>query len=125
MKILWEIEKLLPFVKTADRLPTLETRLVCRDIHPELPYGRYKIKWLVEDGCTNEKTCEYNFEVNDCKAPTVVCINGLSTDIEATGSATLWASDLTIPKQLHSQCPAAVGNSKSRKCTSRLSIKYR
>jgi len=60
---------------------------------PELPYGTHKIKWIVEDGCGNESVCEYTFIVKDCKAPTVVCKNGLSVNIMPTGMITLWASD--------------------------------
>jgi len=60
---------------------------------PELPYGTHKIKWIVEDGCGNEAVCEYTFIVKDCKAPTVVCLNGLSVNIMPTGMIALWASD--------------------------------
>ncbi|MBK9338672.1 MAG: HYR domain-containing protein [Lewinellaceae bacterium] len=51
---------------------------------PELPYGTHKIKWIVADGCGNEKICEYTFVVKDCKAPTVQCFNGLSTNLMPT-----------------------------------------
>jgi hypothetical protein len=60
---------------------------------PELPYGVHKIKWFVEDGCGNEETCEYMFEVKDCKKPTVVCINGLSVNIMPTKMITLNVGD--------------------------------
>ncbi|HMX41290.1 MAG TPA: hypothetical protein PKD78_13220, partial [Saprospiraceae bacterium] len=60
---------------------------------PELPYGKHKIKWIVEDGCGNETICEYTFVVKDCKAPTVVCKNGLSVNIMPTGMISMWASD--------------------------------
>lgn len=60
---------------------------------PQLPVGRHKIKWLVEDGCGNAKICEYFFNVEDCKKPTVVCTNGLSVNIMPGGMITLWASD--------------------------------
>lgn len=60
---------------------------------PELPYGTHKIKWIIDDGCGNEQVCEYTFVVKDCKAPTVVCKNGLSVNIMPTGMITLWASD--------------------------------
>ena len=33
------------------------------------------------------------FEVKDCKPPTLVCYNGLSTNIMVTGMAPIWASD--------------------------------
>jgi len=60
---------------------------------PELPYGTHKIKWIVEDGCGNEAVCEYTFIVKDCKAPTVVCLNGLAVNIMPTGMIAIWASD--------------------------------
>lgn len=59
---------------------------------PELPYGTHKIKWFVTDGCGNEKTCEYTFVVKDCKAPTVICLNGLSANVMPNG-LTLFTSD--------------------------------
>ncbi len=79
--------------KTAAQLPNPGNLSGQPGILPELPYGRHKIKWLVEDGCTNESFCEYNINVQDCKAPTVVCINGLSSNITAAGMLQLWASD--------------------------------
>jgi len=60
---------------------------------PELPHGTHKIKWFITDGCGNNAEYEYNFTVKDCKAPTVVCLNGLSANIMPTGMITLWASD--------------------------------
>lgn len=60
---------------------------------PELPHGTHKIKWFLTDGCGNNKEYEYTFTVKDCKAPTVVCLNGLSVNIMPTGMITLWASD--------------------------------
>jgi hypothetical protein len=60
---------------------------------PELPHGTHKIKWFITDGCGNNKEYEYTFTVKDCKAPTVVCLNGLSVNIMPTGMITLWAAD--------------------------------
>ena len=60
---------------------------------PELPYGTHKIKWIIEDGCSNETVCEYTFVVKDCKKPTVVCINGLSVNIMPTKMIQLWDTD--------------------------------
>jgi len=60
---------------------------------PELPHGTHKIKWFITDGCGNNKEYEYTFTVKDCKAPTVVCLNGLSVNIMPTGMISLWASD--------------------------------
>ena len=60
---------------------------------PELPHGTHKIKWFITDGCGNNNEYEYTFTVKDCKAPTVVCLNGLSVNIMPTGMITLYASD--------------------------------
>ncbi len=60
---------------------------------PHLPFGKHKIKWLGEDGCGNETACEQQINVEDCKAPTIVCINGLSVNIMPTQMITLWATD--------------------------------
>jgi hypothetical protein len=62
-------------------------------VTPQLPYGTHKIKWFVTDGCGNETICEYSIIVKDCKAPTVVCLNGLSVNIMPTGMIQMWASD--------------------------------
>ncbi|TNE59774.1 MAG: T9SS type A sorting domain-containing protein [Bacteroidetes bacterium] len=58
-----------------------------------LPYGNHKIEWIANDQCGNESICKYEFSVQDCKAPTVVCINGLSINIMQTGMITLWDTD--------------------------------
>ncbi len=65
-------------------------------IVPEFPAGTHKIKWFVEDGCGNEKICEYDFTIKDCKKPTVVCHNGLSVNIMPTGMIQLWANDFLL-----------------------------
>ncbi|MCB0524169.1 MAG: HYR domain-containing protein [Lewinellaceae bacterium] len=62
-------------------------------VAPQLPHGTHKIKWFVSDGCGNESICEYTIIVKDCKAPTVVCLNGLSVNIMPTGMIQLWATD--------------------------------
>lgn len=79
--------------KTQGQLPTPANPFGQPGIVPELPYGTHKIKWQVSDGCGNEQTCEYIFTIKDCKAPTVVCIHGLSVNIMPTGMITLWATD--------------------------------
>jgi hypothetical protein len=63
---------------------------------PELPYGTHKIKWIAADGCGNESVCEYTFVVKDCKAPTIICMNGLTGNLIQTGMITLYASDFLL-----------------------------
>ncbi len=62
-------------------------------VTPQLPHGTHKIKWFVTDGCGNETICEYIIIIKDCKAPTVVCLNGLDVNIMPNGMIQLWASD--------------------------------
>ena len=60
--------------------------LDCNDYH--------KVLWSVEDGCGNWSHCEYLFRLEDCKQPTPVCINGLSTVVMPIGGeVTVWAKD--------------------------------
>jgi len=63
---------------------------------PQLPYGKHKIKWIASDGCGNESVCEYEFIVKDCKAPSVVCLNGLSANLMQAGAITLYATDFLL-----------------------------
>src|SRR5690606_1962752 len=58
----------------------------CNDYH--------RLLWTVQDGCGRENTLEYLIRIEDCKAPTPVCINGLSTVVMAkNGEVTIWAKD--------------------------------
>jgi hypothetical protein len=67
-----------------------------------LPYGTHKVEWIAKDNCGNQSICKYDFIVKDCKAPTVVCINGLSVNIMPTGMITFWATDFV--KSVEDNC---------------------
>ena len=58
-----------------------------------VPLGKHHAWFRVEDGCGNYDICEFDFTVKDCKKPTPVCINGLSTDIMLSGMVSVWAKD--------------------------------
>jgi Cohesin domain len=61
---------------------------------PELPYSNtHKIEWKFEDNLSNLQACNESFIVKDCKAPTVLCINGISVNVLPGGYVTLWATD--------------------------------
>lgn len=62
---------------------------------PQITYGTHKIKWFITDNCGNETVNETIFTVNDCKKPTVVCVNGLSVPQmnQLNNSVTLWTTD--------------------------------
>lgn len=55
----------------------------------ELPYGRHKVEWIAGDYCGPESVCKYEIIIKDCKAPTVVCCNGLGANLMKTGMLTL------------------------------------
>jgi hypothetical protein len=65
-----------------------------------LPYNSpycgdyHRVLWSVEDGCGNISTCEYLLRLEDCKQPSPVCINGLSTVVMPVGgTVTIWAKE--------------------------------
>jgi hypothetical protein len=62
-------------------------------VQPQLPYGKHKVKWFVNDGCGNQSVCEYLFTIVDGKAPNVTLIS-LSTNMMPTGMAPIFLDDL-------------------------------
>ncbi len=58
----------------------------------QLPYGKHRLEWLVNDGCGNATTCQYNLTVKDFKKPIMVCLNGLVVNMSPLGLQ-LWATD--------------------------------
>lgn len=65
-----------------------------------LPYNSpfcgdyHRLVWTVEDGCGNVSICDHLLRLVDCKKPTPVCLNGISTMImPGSGEVTIWASD--------------------------------
>jgi hypothetical protein len=61
---------------------------------PLKPLEYYRVLWSVRSGCGNLSTCEDKIRLEDCKQPTPVCINGLSTvPMPSTGNVTIWAKD--------------------------------
>ncbi|MEL6719221.1 MAG: hypothetical protein AAFP82_10935, partial [Bacteroidota bacterium] len=54
------------------------------------PIGVHQILVLVIDGCGNASETLIDFEVVDCKAPSLVCYYGLSADLSANGEVTIW-----------------------------------
>jgi hypothetical protein len=79
--------------KTLAQMPSPNNPLGLAGVAPQLPHGLHKIKWIVSDGCGNETTCEYEFEVKDCKAPTIVCHDGIAVNIMPTDMIQLWDVD--------------------------------
>ena len=66
----------------------------------ELPIGRHAVRIVGSDGCGNTDVGLIIFEVVDDKAPTPVCIEGLTAtlmpDGEGGGMAQIWASEYVV-----------------------------
>ncbi|PHI18452.1 hypothetical protein CEQ90_17715, partial [Lewinellaceae bacterium SD302] len=64
---------------------------------PNIPIGRHALRIRATDGCGNTAIELLEFEVADCKAPTPICINGLTVtlmpDGDGGGMAAIWVSD--------------------------------
>ncbi len=59
----------------------------------QLPYGRHRIVWTLTEANGAQTNCSTGLDIADCKAPAVVCLNGLSVNIMPSGMTTLFASD--------------------------------
>ncbi len=67
------------------------------------PIGSHIVRWTFFDRCGNATTCDQEFTIANCKAPTAYCINGLAVDLmpmdlDGNGEpdfamVELWASD--------------------------------
>jgi len=69
----------------------------------DYPIGTHIVRWTFFDRCGNTTTCDQEFTIANCKAPTAYCINGLAVDLmpmdlDGNGEpdfamVELWASD--------------------------------
>jgi hypothetical protein len=72
-----------------------ETRIDVKSISGTFSAGTYLIKITAQDHCKNEGTCTMKLNINDCKAPTPYCLNGIATVVmPSTGTIEVWAKDL-------------------------------
>lgn len=69
----------------------------------DLPIGKHRIVYVVEDGCNNEAQIQVNFEVKDCKKPTAICENGLVVELMQTGMVPVCAKALDYGS--YDNCP--------------------
>ena len=68
--------------------------------------GDYEIVWTATDACGNTSECVTEFELEDTKAPTPICLEFVVTTIRETGESTeLWASDFL--KEATDDCTAS------------------
>ncbi len=61
------------------------------------PGDTHKIEWIASDGCGNSTKTETIVTFSDDKAPTPLCVSGVTTAfMEASGSVDIWASDFDL-----------------------------
>ncbi|MEM8582752.1 MAG: T9SS type A sorting domain-containing protein [Bacteroidota bacterium] len=74
-----------------------------------LPLGRHAVRIRATDGCGNMSTELIIFEIFDDKAPTPVCINGLTVtlmpDGNGGGMAAVWANEYVVSGQQDCTAP--------------------
>ncbi|HFA47951.1 MAG TPA: hypothetical protein ENJ95_02910 [Bacteroidetes bacterium] len=58
----------------------------------DVPVGTYQMTYTAEDGCGNSATQPFTVSVGDDMPPSARCINGLTANLDNTGTATVWAS---------------------------------
>jgi|GEM_PF-6300265 len=61
------------------------------------PVGKHILNIALYDECGNVDHRIDTIAVENCKAPTAYCINGLAVDLMEDGTVELWATDFTLP----------------------------
>jgi hypothetical protein len=73
------------------------TNTITYEISGNYPLGSHSFGVHIEDGCNNITWLEIPFDVVDCKAPTPVCIDGLTVtlmpQLDGCCAMAIWASD--------------------------------
>ncbi|MEL6123604.1 MAG: hypothetical protein AAFR14_07765, partial [Bacteroidota bacterium] len=81
-------------VTTAGYDPTNSQYSITETVSP----GEYRVHWEVVDQCGNYSECTQSITVIDDKPPTPYA-KGISTSLHASGSVTIWASDLALESE--------------------------
>lgn len=85
-----------------------KARLRNADNEDLFPVGKHKITWVFEDKCGNRTSCNQVLKIENCKAPSPYCIDGLAIDLMPVGERDqvsglftegmieIWASDFDL-----------------------------
>ena len=60
---------------------------------PMIGPGQLEVRFFATDVCGNESTCVRSYTINDCTAPEVVCLPGITLTLDDKGQVEVWASD--------------------------------
>ncbi len=56
--------------------------------------GQLWVDFYATDACGNESACtRRDYTIKDCEAPEVICLPGLTLNLDATGEVEVWAND--------------------------------
>jgi len=56
--------------------------------------GQLWVDFYATDACGNESACSRrDYTIKDCEAPEIICIPGLTLNLDATGEVEVWAND--------------------------------
>ena len=60
------------------------------------PGDIHEVRWIVKDGCGNESSATTLVSFTDKKAPSPLCVAGLTTAFMESGSVEVWAKDFSL-----------------------------
>ncbi|MEZ4918974.1 MAG: T9SS type A sorting domain-containing protein [Saprospiraceae bacterium] len=69
----------------------------------QLPLGQHLIRWIITNGVDSD-TCTYEFKIQDCEQPTLVCANDFNINLILTGMISIWDSDI-LQSKTDNLCP--------------------
>ncbi len=62
-------------------------------ITPEFGPGQLSVTFYAIDACGNESSCDRAYNIKDCEAPEVICLPGITLNLDAAGMVEVWAND--------------------------------
>jgi len=62
-------------------------------IGPEVGPGQLWVDFYATDACGNQAVCRRDYTVKDCQAPEIICIPGLTLNLDNEGIIEVWAND--------------------------------
>jgi len=62
-------------------------------ITPELGPGQLSVTFFATDACGNQTECDRTYTIRDCEAPEVICLPGITLNLDAAGMVEVWAND--------------------------------
>ncbi|MEM6320695.1 MAG: T9SS type A sorting domain-containing protein [Bacteroidota bacterium] len=60
---------------------------------PEFGPGQLWINFYATDECGNEARCDRDYTIKDCEAPEIICLPGITLNLNEMGIVEIWAND--------------------------------